>query len=84
MNSLGLVELSSVASGMQAADMMLKTSEVELVLSRTICSGKYMVMVGGDVAVVHLGVVAVVKHFVFSIIVKFVIPYVHPVIFPAV
>ena len=29
MNSLGLVELSSVASGMQAADIMLKTSEVE-------------------------------------------------------
>ena len=29
MNSIGLIELTSIASGMQAADIMLKTSEVE-------------------------------------------------------
>ncbi|MFA7289936.1 MAG: BMC domain-containing protein, partial [Melioribacteraceae bacterium] len=34
MNSLGLIELTSIAAGMQAADIMLKTSQVELVLSR--------------------------------------------------
>jgi len=28
MNSLGLIELTSIAAGMQAADIMLKTSEV--------------------------------------------------------
>ena len=83
MNSLGLVELSSVASGMQAADMMLKTSEVELVLSRTICSGKYMVMVGGDVAEVQSAVDAVETQLDYSIIDTFVIPNVHPDIFPA-
>jgi microcompartment protein CcmL/EutN len=83
MNSLGLVELSSIASGMQAADMMLKTSEVELVLSRTICSGKYMVMVGGDVAEVQSAVDAVESQLDYSIIDTFVIPNVHPDIFPA-
>ena len=30
MDSLGLVEMSSIAAGMEAADIMLKTSEVEL------------------------------------------------------
>ncbi len=29
-NSIGLIEMGSIASGMQAADIMLKTSEVEL------------------------------------------------------
>ena len=32
---------------------MLKAADVELVLARTICSGKYMVMVRGDVAAVE-------------------------------
>ncbi|MDP1995377.1 MAG: BMC domain-containing protein, partial [Ignavibacteria bacterium] len=49
MNSLGLIEMSSIAAGMQAADIMLKTSQVELILSRTICSGKYMTLIGGEV-----------------------------------
>ena len=56
MNSLGLIEMTSIAAGMQAADIMLKTSQVELVLSRTICSGKYMVLIGGDVAEVQTAV----------------------------
>ena len=37
MNSLGLIEMTSIAAGMQAADIMLKTSQVELILARTIC-----------------------------------------------
>ncbi len=83
MNSIGLVELTSIAAGMQAADIMLKTSEVELLLSRTICSGKYMVLVGGDVAEVQTSVDAVTNSLDFAIIDTFVIPNVHPDIFPA-
>ena len=83
LNAIGLVELSSIASGMQAADIMLKTSEVELMLSRTICSGKYMVLVGGDVAEVQTAVDAVSTSLDYSIIDTFVIPSVHPDIFPA-
>ncbi|MFC2139980.1 BMC domain-containing protein [Bacteroidota bacterium] len=83
MNSIGLVELSSIASGMQAADIMLKTSQVELILSRTICSGKYMVLIGGDVAEVESSVEAVKGSLEFAIIDTFVIPNVHKDIFPA-
>lgn len=83
MNSLGLVELTSIAAGMQAADIMLKTSNVELVISRTICSGKYMVMIGGDVAEVQSAVEAAETGLDFAIIDTFVIPNVHPDIFPA-
>jgi microcompartment protein CcmL/EutN len=83
MNSIGLVELSSIAAGMQAADIMLKTSEIELILSRTICSGKYMVLVGGDVAEVQTAVDAVSTNLDYAIIDTFVIPNVHKDIFPA-
>ena len=83
MNSLGLVELSSIAAGMHAADIMLKTSEVELVISRTICSGKYMVMIGGDVAEVQTAVDAAANSLDYAIIDTFVIPNVHRSLFPA-
>jgi microcompartment protein CcmL/EutN len=52
-NSIGLIELTSIAAGYQAADAMLKASNVDMMLSRSICSGKYMVMVRGDVAAVE-------------------------------
>jgi len=83
MNSLGLIELSSIAAGMQAADIMLKTSSVELVISRTICSGKYMVLIGGDVAEVQTAVETASNNLDFAVIDTFVIPNVHPDIFPA-
>ncbi|MBV6511103.1 MAG: BMC domain-containing protein [Ignavibacteriales bacterium] len=84
MNSLGLIEMTSIAAGMQAADIMLKTSNVEMVLSRTICSGKYMTLIGGEVAAVQTAVDAAVETINFGVIDHFVIPNVHPDIFPAI
>jgi microcompartment protein CcmL/EutN len=83
-NSLGLIELTSIAAGFQAADAMLKAAEVEIVLSRTICSGKYMVLVGGDVAAVTSSVEAGARAAQGSVIDTFVIPNVHPSLFPAI
>jgi len=84
MNSLGLIEMSSIAAGMQAADIMLKTSQVELILSRTICSGKYMTLIGGEVAAVAAAVESAVNTVGFGVIDHFVIPNVHRDIFPAI
>jgi microcompartment protein CcmL/EutN len=83
-NSIGLIELSSIAAGYLVADAMLKAAEVELVLSRTICSGKYMVMVGGDVAGVTSSVEAGETAGQGAVIDSFVIPNVHPSLFPAI
>lgn len=83
MNSIGLIELSSIAAGMQAADIMLKTSEVELIISRSICSGKYMVLIGGEVAAVQSAVSNAEHQLDFAVIDTFVIPNVHRDIFPA-
>lgn len=83
LNSIGLLELSSIAAGMQSADIMLKTSEVELIMSRTICSGKYMVLIGGDVAAVQSAISTAEEQCDFAVIDSFVIPNVHKDIFPA-
>ena len=83
-NSIGLIELTSIAAGFQAADAMLKASNVEMLLSRSICSGKYMVMVRGDVAAVEASVAAGISGCRFAVIDSFVIPNLHDAVFPAI
>lgn len=84
MNAIGLIELTSIAAGFNVADAMLKTSAVELLLSRSICSGKYMVLIGGDVSAVRASVDAGKDAGKGMIIDSFVIPNVHPDVFPAI
>jgi microcompartment protein CcmL/EutN len=83
-NSIGLLELTSIASGFLGCDAMLKAADVDLVLSRSICSGKYMIMVRGDVAAVDAAVAAGVAGTRFSVIDSFVIPNLHEAVFPAI
>ena len=56
--AIGLLELSSVASGFLVADTMLKASNVHILLSRSICSGKYMVLIGGETSAVEAATAA--------------------------
>ncbi len=76
--SVGLIELSSIAAGFQAADTMLKAGQVRLLLSRSICSGKYMVLVAGETAAVQSAVEAGAAAANGCLIDHFVIPNVHP------
>jgi len=76
--SIGLIELSSVAAGFLVADTMLKAGNVRLILSRSICSGKYMVLIGGETAGVESAVSAGAEAANGCLIDKFVIPNVHP------
>jgi microcompartment protein CcmL/EutN len=83
-DSIGLIELTSIAAGFQTADAMLKAAGVSLLLSRSICSGKYMVMVRGDVAAVQAAVSAGSSAARFAVIDSFVIPNLHEAVFPAI
>ena len=81
--SIGLIELSSVAAGFAVADAMLKAGNVRLILARSICSGKYMVLIGGDVSAVQAAVDAGAHEANGCLIDSFVIPNVHPDVFVA-
>jgi microcompartment protein CcmL/EutN len=52
-NSVGMIELSSIAKGIETCDHMLKAANVELLRSTTICPGKYMIIIGGDTSSVN-------------------------------
>ncbi len=82
--SIGLIELNSIAAGLDVADIMLKTANVDLLLARTICSGKYMVIVSGDVAAVSSSIDAGTSKWEAAIIDTMLIPRVHEDILPAV
>ena len=82
--AIGMVEFSSIARGIYAADQMVKISEVEIVTAQTICPGQYIALVEGDVAAVqdsvHIGEKFAGEYFVDSLV----IPNVHHGIFPAI
>lgn len=82
--AIGLIELSSIAMGYQVTDAMLKTAAVELVLSRTVCPGKFTVLVWGDVAAVEASVNVGVRIGQGFLVNDLVIPNLHPQIFPAI
>lgn len=83
-NSIGMIELGSIAAGFEVADAMLKAAKVEILLSRSICSGKYIVMIGGEVAAVQSSVEAGAAKGHANVIDTFVIANVHPDVFPAI
>lgn len=81
--SLALIELSSVARGFLTTDRMLKAADVELVMARTICSGKYMVMIAGELSAVQASVEAGLDVSRECTVDHFIIADVHPDVFPA-
>ena len=56
--ALGMLEYKTVASGITAADLMVKTAQVELVEAHTACPGKYLVLVSGEISAVNAAVEA--------------------------
>ena len=76
--SVGMIELSSVAAGFQVADTMLKAGNVRLYLSRSICSGKYMVLIAGDASAVESAVAAGCEAANGCLIDSFVVASIHP------
>jgi len=81
--SIGAVELSSIALGYQVQDAMLDAAAVEILIARTICSGKYLLVVGGSVSDVKAAVTTGLQVPDEAVIDHLVIPNVHESVFPA-
>ena len=48
--ALGLLELESIAAGIEVGDAMAKRAPIDLIRAGTVHPGKYHVLVGGAVA----------------------------------
>lgn len=81
--AIGMIELRSVARGMQTTDVMLKAADVELLRAHVVCPGKYIILISGDVGAVRSAISAGEEMYPEVIMDTFVLPNVHPCIFPA-
>ena len=54
--AIGMIEFKTVSSGVVAADNMVKTSDVELIEAETVCPGKYIAIIAGDLSAVDAAV----------------------------
>lgn len=54
--AIGMVEYKTVSAGITAADAMVKTSEVNIIEAQTVCPGKYIAIITGDLSAVKAAV----------------------------
>jgi len=81
--SIGILELRSIAKGIEATDAMLKAANVRLILSTPLCPGKYVTLVGGEVGPVNIAVEAGRQAGSEFALEGYVIPNVSEAVFPA-
>ena len=51
-----MIEFKTVSAGITAADQMVKTAQVELLEAQTVCPGKYIALIAGDLSAVNAAV----------------------------
>lgn len=83
-NSIGIIELGSIYKGFVVQDAILKGTDVTKMLSRTICSGKYLIMIRGSVSGIEAALEIAREQGGFAIIEAIIIPRVDPRIFSAI
>ena len=72
LQAVGMIEFNSIAGGIEGADHMVKAAQVEPFMMKTICPGKFVVAIHGEVASVQasvdtgleFGKDAVIDHFI--------------------
>lgn len=82
--AIGMVEYQTVSKGIQAADLILKTAQVELLEAQTVCPGKYIVILTGDLSAVSASIEASRKKFEEDLIDSFILGNPHESIFSAI
>ena len=75
--AVGMVEFNSIAAGIDAADQMVKTAQVDPLFFKTICPGKFVAAVTGDVAAVSASVNAGRETHADALVDWFIIPHIH-------
>lgn len=74
LQAVGMVEFNSIAAGIEAADHMMKASQVEPLMLKTICPGKFVVAVHSEVASVEASVKAGIDFAADAVVDHFIIP----------
>lgn len=82
--AIAMVEYNTVATGIIAADTMVKTAAVEVIEAHVVCPGKYTVLITGELSAVTAAVEASKAAYPDKLIDSFVLGNPHEAIFPAI
>jgi len=82
-NAIGMIELTSIARGIETSDFMLKAAQVELIRSCTVCPGKYMIIISGTTGDVKASMAEGKKRSGEYLVDSLFIPNIHPQLIPA-
>lgn len=73
-----MLEFNSIGKGIESADAMVKASNIDLLEAKTICPGKYMVIISGDVGAVKASMEAGENIGRETVVNRLTLPNVHP------
>ena len=82
--AIGMVEYKTVSAGMFVADVMLKTADIDIIEAQTVCPGKYIVIISGDLSAVNASIEAARRNYGEHLIDSFILGNPHEGIFPAI
>lgn len=82
--SIGAIELSSIAVGYRVADAMMKQAESTLLDARAYCPGKFLIVVGGELAAVEESMAAGLAQSGTALFGSMLVPSLHPGVIPAI
>lgn len=84
LHSIGLIEFTSIAKGIECCDEMLKAAGVSLIRASSICPGKYIVLIAGDTGSVKASIEAGVKKGAEYVVNELRIPRIHSQLIPGI
>lgn len=84
MKAIGVIEVSSIARGIEICDQMIKASEVFIIDALPMCPGKYVIIIGGDVANVKNSVAVASDNAKESLVDKMLVPNIDEQVFKAI
>ncbi len=82
--AIGMAEYQTVSTGIRAADLMVKTADVDIMEAQTVCPGKYIVLICGELSAVRAAVDATKTMYGGKLIDSFVLGNPDESIFPAI
>lgn len=82
--AIGVAEYKTVATGVTAADSMVKTADVDIIEAATVCPGKYIIIITGELSAVKAAIDNAKAQHGEHLINNFVLGNPHDDLFPAI
>ncbi len=82
--SIGMLELNSIARGIECCDVIIKAADVNIIRASTVCPGKYIVLFAGDTGAVKAALGAGESRGEHYVVDRLRIPNINPQLIPGI